>query len=74
MADLAGGKLFAVVDFVSGYWQLPLEKKSHLWLSFKTTNKVVCATRCTQSAKNAGATFQSQVESLFAEIRDALEA
>ena len=61
MADLAGSKFFAVIDFVSGYWQLPLDKKSQLLLSFMTTNKVVCPTRCTQGAKNAGANFQSIV-------------
>ena len=74
MADLAGSKFFAVIDSVSGYWQLPLDKRSQLLLSFMNTNKVVCPTRCTQGGKNAGANFQSKVEPLFAEIRDSLKA
>lgn len=74
LTDLAGSKVFAVVDFVTGYWQIPLQKESQLLLSFMTTNKVVCPTRCTQRAKNAGTNFQSKVEPLFTEIRNALKA
>lgn len=74
LSDMAGSLCFDVIDFVSGYWQLPLNESSQELLSFMTANMVVQPTRCTQGAKNAGANFQSKVEPLFTEIREMLKA
>lgn len=74
LGDIAGSKYFATIDFVSGYWQLPLEEVSQELLSFMTSNKVIQPTRCTQGEKSAASNFQAKVEPLFAEIRDQRKA
>lgn len=74
LADLAGSKHFALIDFPSGYWQLPLDEDSQELLSFMTPTTVIQPKRCTQGAKNAGPNFQSKVEPLFAGIREFLKA
>ena len=40
LADLAGSKFFATIDFCSGYWQLPLHEQSQHLHSFVTPNGV----------------------------------
>jgi len=74
LADLAGRKCFATIDFCNAYWQLPLaEGWKHLH-SFLTTNGVVQPTRTMPGSTNAGMNFQSKVEPCFSDIRDSLKA
>ena len=65
LCDMAGSFYFEIIDFVSGYWQLPLAEESQEVLSFMSSKHVEQPTRCTQGAKNPGANFQSTGERLF---------
>jgi len=73
-SDFQGSTCFAVLDFVSGYWQLPLDKDSQHLHSFITPRGVVSPTRTQQGSRNAAQNFQAKVEPLFAELRDRLKA
>lgn len=72
--DFAGSRCFAFIDFVHGYWQLPLHPDSY------TACRVVCpdgaysSTRVIPCLTNAAAHFQSSVEPLFKELRATLKA
>ena len=74
LCDMAGSFYFAIIDFVSRYWQLPLAEESQELLSFMSSKHVVQPTRCIQGAKHAGANFQSKVEPLFTNIREHIKA
>ena len=74
LCDMAGSFYFAIIDFVSVYWQLPLAEESQELLSFISCKHFVQPTRCTQGAKNAGANFQSKIEPLFTNIREHIKA
>lgn len=72
--DFSGSDCFATVDFVSGYWQLPLDKESRAAHSIITPNGVYSPTRTQQGATNSVANFQSKVEPLFREMQHNLKA
>lgn len=39
LCDLGTAKVFIIVDFKSGYWQIPMEPKSHLYTAFSTPDE-----------------------------------
>lgn len=65
---------FSSIDFVSRYWQLPLDEKSQKMHTFMTAKEFGMPTRTLQGARNSGANFQSRVEPRFADIRQSLRA
>lgn len=74
LQDFAGSEWFALLDFVSGYWQLPLHPNSYALCGIVTPHGVVASTRVLPGLANATAFFQRSVEPLFAELRDWLKA
>ena len=74
LVDVLGTKAFALIDFVSGFWQLPLERQSQNLLAFQTMDRIIKPTRTTQGAKNSAPNFQSKVEPLFGNIKKNLKA
>lgn len=67
--DFAGSNSFATVDFVSGYWQLPLHAELQSIHSIVTSKWSYSPTRTQQGAVNSVANFQSGVEPLFRSMR-----
>lgn len=74
LADMRGSRVFAGIDFCSGYWQLPLDNDSQSYFAFMTCDGVVQPTRTTQGGCNSPANFQANVEPCFAALRDHLLA
>lgn len=74
LQDFAGSKLFAVLDFVSGYWQLPIHPLCYTLCGIVTPNGVYSSTRVLQGLTNVVSYFQSTIESLFAELREWMKA
>ena len=72
--DFAGSTCFACLDFVSGYWQLPVHPESYTACGIVTPRGVVASTRVLPGLANATAFFQSSVEPLFSTLRDWLKA
>ena len=72
--DFAGSSYFASIDFVSGYWQLPLHKDSFTACGVITPKGVLASTRVLPGLANATRYFQSTVEPLFSELRDHMKA
>jgi len=64
--DFAGSKCFASLDFVSGYWQLPLHPDSYFACGVVTPRGVVISKRVLPGLANAMSYFQSSIEPLFA--------
>lgn len=74
LQDVRGSKAFAVIDFTSGYWQLPMHPDSQALHAFITPDGVMQPTRTTQGGCNSAANFQACVEPCFSELRDNLLA
>ena len=72
--DFRGSKCFASIDFVSGYWQLPLHEDSWTKCGVVTLTGVCASKRMLPGLSNASAHFQRSVEPCFAELRDNLKA
>lgn len=72
--DFKGSKCFASIDFVSGYWQLPLAEDSWTCCGVVTPNGVLVSKRVLPGLTNSGAHFQRSVEPCFAELRMNLKA
>eukprot|EP00171_Calliarthron_tuberculosum_P002686 IDg2686t1 len=62
------------LDFVSGYWQLPLDPESWGKCGVVTPLGVAASTRVLPGLANAVSHFQSNVEPCFAELRDNMKA
>ena len=73
-SDFAGSVSYAVIDFCSGYWQLPLHPDSQNYHSFILPTGTYSPTRTIQGATNSASNFQSKVEPCFAELRDNFKA
>ena len=74
MVDFAKSTCFAVLDFVSGYWQLPLHPDSYGACGLITPKGVFASKRVLPGLANATAYFQGSVEPLFKDIRDNMKA
>ena len=72
--DFSGSACFAVLDFVSGYWQLPLHPESYGKCGVITPSGTYSSTRTLPGLTNATAHFQSTIEPLFKELRKNLKA
>ncbi len=59
--DFAGSTCFAVLEFVSGYWQLPVDQDSQDACGIVTPNGVYSSTRVLQGLTNATSHFQGTV-------------
>lgn len=69
MQDFEGHDYFASVDFVLGYWQLPLHPESYDKCGIVCPNGIYFSTRVLHGLQNAAAHFQSSAEPLFSELR-----
>ena len=74
MLDFVGSTCFASLDFVSAYWQLPLDPSSYTLCGIVTPKFVIASKRVLPGLANATSYFQSTVEPLFAELRPNLKA
>ncbi len=72
--DFAGSTCFATVDFVSGYWQLPLHEDSIDACGIVTPEGVYASKRVLQGLANATSYCQRTVEPLFKELRENMKA
>ena len=72
--DFAKSSCFSSLDFVSGYWQLPLEEESQSACGVVTPFGVVASKRVLPGLANATAYFQRTVEPLFSELREHMKA
>lgn len=74
LQDFAGILCFGVLDFVSGYWQLPLDPESHGKCGVATPKGTYSSKRTLPDLTNATAHFQSTVEPLFQDLLDTIKA
>ncbi len=72
--DFAGGTCFASIEFVSGYWKLPLDPATAAAHSIITPNAMYTPSRTLQGASNSCTNFQANVEPIFSDIREHLKA
>ena len=72
--DFSGSNCFASLDFVSGYWQLPLHPDSYSACGVVTPRGVVISKRVLQGLANAVSFFQSSIEPLFSSLRGHFKA
>ena len=72
--DFAGSNNFASLDFVSAYWQMPLDPDSYSACGIVTPEAVLASKRVLPGLANATSYFQSTVEPRFAEMRSNLKA
>ena len=63
--EFRGSSAFASIDFVSGYWQLPVARESWTKLGVVIPNGVPAATGTLPGMKNAAANFQRCVDRYF---------
>ncbi len=73
LADVSGSRQFAMLDFCSCYWKMPLHPESQNYLSFLTSDSIVMPPRATQGPINAGPIFQSGVFFCFKRLRERCE-
>ena len=66
--DFKGSTCFSGLDFVSGYWHLPMEEESQGLHSFVTPKAVYSPTRTLPVGTNAVFNFQSIIAPLFNEL------
>ena len=74
LADMNGCSVFAIIDFVSGYWQLPLEGGSQEYHSILTPIGIYSSTRTLQGGRNGVANFQATVVPCFDSLSSHLKA
>lgn len=72
--DFAGSTCFATMDFVSGYWQLPIHPDSYEACGIVCPNGTYSSPRTLPGLSNATGYFQSTVEPLFQELRPNIKA
>lgn len=72
--DFADSECFAVLDFCSGYWQLPVHPDSYDACRIVCPDGVYSSTRALPGLTNATCYFQSTVEPLFHELRANMKA
>lgn len=72
--DFEGSGAFAVLDFVSAYWQLPVHRDSYECCGIVGPRGVVASKRVLRGLANATAYFQSTVEPLFSSLRSNMKA
>lgn len=73
-ADLKGARCFAIIDFVQGYFQIPLFEESQKRHAFNTPRGIYAPTRVLQGGLNAVIHFQRHIEPLFSKLRSNVKA
>lgn len=68
MVDFSGSPCFASLDFVSGYWQLPLETESYSACGIMTPNRVYSSRKVPPGLANSAAFFQPSINPWFKEL------
>lgn len=68
-----GKKHFGLFDFLEGFWQLPLAKKSQELLSYMTDRYVYTPMRVPQGCCDAPLYFQKTMETCFKKLLVKLE-
>ncbi|KAH9094099.1 hypothetical protein Ae201684P_016714 [Aphanomyces euteiches] len=68
MATLVGMEVFFTLDWLKGYWQLPLHPECQMWYSFMTHFGVYTPTRILMGQTDAVAFCQSVVNELFGDL------
>lgn len=63
-----GNKYYALFDFLKGFWQLPLAKRSQEVMSYMIDKKIYTSTRVPQGSTDAALHFQATVEKVLAEL------
>ena len=74
LLDFKGSAVFAVLDFVSAFWQLPLHPESYTTCGIVGPKGVVASKRVLPGMANASAYFQRTVEPLFYTLRASMKA
>ena len=72
--EFRGSQVFAVLDFVSAYWQLPLHPGSYDACGIVGPKQVLVSKRVLPGLANATSYFQSTIEPLFLELRANMKA
>lgn len=72
--DLEGHGFYAIIDFVSGYWQIPLDPTSIDLCRIICPKGTYSSSRVLHGLKNAAPCFQYAVEPLFSALRNNLKA
>ena len=72
--DFKGSVCFAVLDFVSAYWQLPLHPDSYETCGIVGPRGLIVSKRVLPGLANAASYFRSTVEPLFQEMRNNMKA
>ncbi len=67
MDHLQGAKVFFVIDFFKGYWQLPLAEASQELFSILTDEGVYTPTRVLMGGSDSVAYCQAAVQEIFAQ-------
>ena len=67
---LAGNEFFSLLDFGSGFHQLPLEEKSQVLTAFKTEDGLFQYKRMPFGLANAPSFFQKMVSATLAGLRE----
>ncbi|OWY98193.1 hypothetical protein PHMEG_00031098 [Phytophthora megakarya] len=63
-----GKAFYALLDFLKGFWQLPLDKASQEILSYMTDKGIFTPTRVPQGSTDAALPFQSTVEMVLGDL------
>ena len=63
--SIAGSKYFASLDFMKGYWQMPLHEDSQEIMSMVTDRAVYTPTRVIQGSSDSVMYFQSTMQNCF---------
>ena len=72
IAGTAGSKVFAKLDMIHAYWQLPLHPNSQECMSIQTPLGVFTPTRVLHGSTDAGNHFQSATAQVFMELQEIL--
>ena len=72
IASIAGSKIFAKLDMIHAFWQLPLHPDSQECMSIQTPLGVYKPTRVLQGSTDAGNHFHSATAQVFSELQDRL--
>lgn len=70
LCDVRGAKVFAAINFTSGYRQLPLHADNQHLHAFMSADGLMEITRTIQGGRKSAASFQVYVESRYGEIRE----
>ena len=68
LEEAAGAKIFSKLDLASGYWQIPVAKKSRQYLAFESAKRQYRFKVMPFGIANAPAMFQKMMDSLIGDL------